>query len=137
MKARLKVEARAFVSPRTRSLSESVIREMTRLADRVGAINLAQGFPDFATPAGIKAAAVAAIRGDINQYAFTWGSPNLRQAISEKAEWFNGIRSEPDKNVTVTCGSTEAMMASVMALASQGDEVVILEPAYENYAPSA
>jgi aminotransferase len=110
---------------------------MTRLADRVGAINLAQGFPDFATPAGVKAAAIKAIRADINQYAFTWGSPNLRQAISEKAAWFNGIRSEPDKNVTVTCGSTEAMMASVMALASQGDEVIIFEPAYENYAPSA
>jgi aminotransferase len=133
----LKVEARPFVAPRTRSLSESVIREMTRLADRVGAINLAQGFPDFATPAGVKAAAIKAIRADINQYAFTWGSPNLRQAISEKAGWFNGIQSDPDRNVTVTCGSTEAMMASVMALASQGDEVIILEPAYENYAPSA
>ncbi|MBI3841155.1 MAG: aminotransferase class I/II-fold pyridoxal phosphate-dependent enzyme [Thaumarchaeota archaeon] len=109
---------------------------MTRLADRHGALNLAQGFPDFAAPAKIKAAAVKAIEQDYNQYAVTWGSPNLRRAISEKAEWFNGIHSDPDKNVTVTCGSTEAMMATVMALADAGDEVIMFEPAYENYIPS-
>lgn len=125
------------VSSKTRLLSESVIREMTRLADRHGAINLAQGFPDFPAPARIKAAAVKAIQSDVNQYAVTWGSPKLRAAISEKAGWFNGIASDPDKNVTVTCGSTEAMMATVIALAEAGDEVITLEPAYENYLPSA
>ena len=129
-------QTRPSVSSKTASLSESVIREMTRLADKHGALNLAQGFPDFAAPADIKAAAVKAIQDDYNQYAVTWGSPNLRRAISEKAEWFNGIHSEPDKNVTVTCGSTEAMMATVMALAEAGDEVIIFEPSYENYTPS-
>ena len=124
------------VSRKMTLLSESVIREMTRLADRHGAINLAQGFPDFAAPAEIKAAAVSAIEDDFNQYAVTWGSPKLRRAIAKKAAWFNGIHADPDKNITVTCGSTEAMMASVMALADSGDEVVMFEPAYENYAPS-
>ncbi|QQG49568.1 MAG: aminotransferase class I/II-fold pyridoxal phosphate-dependent enzyme [archaeon] len=109
---------------------------MTRLADKHGALNLAQGFPDFAAPANIKEAAVRAIEGDINQYAVTWGAPNLRRAISDKASWFNGIESDPDKNVTVTCGSTEAMMATVMALAEAGEEVIMFEPAYENYIPS-
>jgi L-glutamine---4-(methylsulfanyl)-2-oxobutanoate aminotransferase len=129
-------QAKPSVSGKTRLLSESVIREMTRLADRHGALNLAQGFPDFPAPAWIKAAAVRAIKADYNQYAVTWGSPRLRKAISEKAAWFNGIRSDPDKNVIVTCGSTEALMASVMALADSGDEVIMLEPAYENYGPS-
>jgi aminotransferase len=129
--------ARKTVARKTALLSESVIREMTRLADSHGAINLAQGFPDFATSAGVKAAAVRAIEEDYNQYAVTWGSPNLRRAIAEKADWFNGIKADPEKNVTVTCGSTEAMMVSVLALADPGDEVVMFEPAYENYAPSA
>ena len=120
---------RTAVSGRTRLLSESVIREMTRLADRHGAINLAQGFPDFPPPSRIKTAAIRAIEADFNQYAVTWGSPNLRRAISEKAEWFNGIRSDPERNVTVTCGSTEAMMASVLALAESGDEVMGRGPA--------
>jgi len=124
------------VSGKTRLLSESVIREMTRLSDRHGAINLSQGFPDFPAPARVKRAAVRAIEADFNQYAVTWGSPNLRRAIAEKAAWFNGIHCEPDKNITVTCGSTEALMASVMAIADRGDEVILLEPAYENYKPS-
>ncbi len=124
-------------SSKTLSLSESVIREMTRLADRHGALNLAQGFPDFSAPADIKSAAVKAIDSNVNQYSVTWGSPNLRQAVSEKARWFNRIESDPDENVTVTCGSTEAMMATVMALADPGDEVLMFEPAYENYVPSA
>ena len=127
---------RSGVSSRTKMLSESVIREMTRMADKYGALNLAQGFPDFPAPAAIKEAAVKAIEEDYNQYAVTWGSPNLRDAICEKAAWFNGIKADPVKNVTVTCGSTEAMMATVMALAEPGDEVVMFEPAYENYRPS-
>ncbi len=106
------------------------------MADRYGALNLAQGFPDFPAPASIKEAAMRAIEEDYNQYAVTWGSPNLRDAICEKAKWFNGIQAHPDKNVTVTCGSTEAMMASIIALAEAGDEVIIFEPAYENYRPS-
>jgi len=128
---------RKSVSRKVGRLSESVIREMTRLADLHGALNLAQGFADFPAPASVKAAAVQAIKDDYNQYAVTWGSPRLRAAISEKADWFNGIKADPDKNVTVTCGSTEAMMASVMALADPGDEVIMFEPAYENYTPSA
>ncbi len=127
---------RSAVSRKTTLLSESVIREMTRLADRHGALNLAQGFPDFPAPADVKAAAVKAIDDDYNQYAVTWGSPNLRDAICEKAGWFNHITADPERNVTVTCGSTEAMMATVMALADVGDEVVMFEPAYENYGPS-
>jgi aminotransferase len=124
------------VSERARLLKESAITEMTSLADRCGAINLAQGFPDFEAPLNIKTAAINAINGNNNQYSITYGSPSLRLAISEKAERFNGIRNDPEKNVTVTCGSTEAMMASVLALVDKGDEVIILEPAYENYAPS-
>src|SRR5215471_12285458 len=130
-------QAKPKVAEKTKLLSESVIREMTRLADQHGALNLAQGFPDFPAPSKIKTAAISAIEDDYNQYAVTWGSPRLRAAISEKAAWFNGIASDPEKNVTVTCGSTEAMMASVIALAETGDEVIILEPAYENYFPSA
>ncbi len=97
--------AKAGVSRKTTLLSESVIREMTRLADRHGAINLAQEFPDFPAPANIKTAAIKAIEDDHNQYAATWGSSNLRRAICEKADWFNGIHVDPDRNVTVTCGS--------------------------------
>ncbi len=118
-------------------MSESVIREMTRLAERHGALNLSQGLPDFDTPAEIEAAAIKAIRRGHNQYSFTWGSPNLRRCISEKAMSFNGIESDPDRNVTVTCGSTEAMTAAVLALSEGGDEVAFFEPAYENYVPSA
>ncbi len=124
-------------SSKTSRLSESVIREMTRMATRYDALNLAQGFPDFPAPSGVKQAAVRAIKQDYNQYSVTWGSPDLRKAISEKAGWFNGIHADPAREVTVTCGSTEAMMASIIALAETGDEVIILEPAYENYRPSA
>lgn len=127
---------RQYASSKVLSLSESVIREMTRLAEKHGALNLAQGFPDFSTPAPIKSAAVKAIESEYNQYTSTWGLPNLRKAISEKAGWFNGIKSDPDKNVTVACGSTEAMTATVMALAEAGDEVLMFEPSYENYIPA-
>jgi aminotransferase len=109
---------------------------MTRVADKYGAINLAQGFPDFPAPEEVKSAAVNAIQGDVNQYSITWGSLELREAVCEKVASFNGISANPDSNVTVTCGSTEAMMATVVALAGPGDEVIILEPAYENYRPA-
>ena len=122
---------------RTATFTESVIREMTRIATEVGALNLAQGFPDFAMPQAMKDAACAAIQGDINQYAVTWGAPPLRLAIAEKyRRWYN-LPVDPDKNVTVTCGATEAMASVFLAMIDPGDEVIIFEPWYENYGPDA
>lgn len=122
---------------RTKVFTESVIREMTRIAHRTGAVNLAQGFPDFPMPAPMKEAACAAIMGDINQYAVTWGAPTLRLAIAEKyRRWYN-MKVDPDNEVTVTCGATEAMAAVFLALIDPGDEVIIFEPFYENYGPDA
>lgn len=122
---------------RTSTFSESVIREMTRVAHRTGAVNLAQGFPDFPMPAPMKEAACAAILGDVNQYAITWGTSALRIAIAEKyRRWYN-MAVDPDTEITVTCGATEAMAATFMALVNPGDEVIILEPFYENYGPDA
>ena len=116
--------------------TESVIREMTRIAHQhPNCINLAQGFPDFAAPKPIKQAAIEAIQKDINQYAITWGSKNLRDAIAQKIGWYNHIEVDPEKNITVTCGSTEAMMASLRAIINPGDEIIIFEPYYENYGP--
>ena len=108
---------------------------MTRLAIRHGAINLAQGFPDFSAPAEIKAAAQDAIERDVNQYAITWGAKAFREAIAEKFERTQGVRVEPEREVTVCCGSTESMIAALMAIINPGDEVVIFEPFYENYGP--
>lgn len=122
---------------RTASFTESVIREMTRIATLHQATNLAQGFPDFPMPEPMKDAACAAIRGDINQYAVTWGTPVLRQAIAEKyRRWYN-MEVDPDRDVTVTCGATEAMASVFMALMDPGDEVIVPEPFYENYGPDA
>lgn len=122
---------------RTATFTESVIREMTRIANQHEAINLAQGFPDFAMPTPMKDAACAAIQGDINQYAITWGTPALRLAIAEKYRRWYGMAIDPEREVTVTCGATEAMAAVFLALINPGDEVVILEPFYENYGPDA
>jgi aspartate/methionine/tyrosine aminotransferase len=109
-----------------------------------GAINLAQGYPDFPAPAfikqaaiDIKQAAIDAINADINQYAITWGSPRLRQAIAAKYSRFYGLAFDPDREITVTCGATEAMMATLLAVVSEGDEVIVFEPFYENYVPDA
>ena len=122
---------------RTATFTESVIREMTRIASVHNAVNLAQGFPDFPMPELLKEAACTAIHGDINQYAVTWGTPVLRQAIAEKyRRWYN-MEVDPDRNVTVTCGATEAMATVFMALMNPGDEVIVLEPFYENYGPDA
>src|SRR4051812_416015 len=122
---------------RTSTFTESVIREMTRIAQMHEAVNLAQGFPDFPMPEPLKDAACAAIQGNINQYAVTWGSANLRIAISEKyRRWYN-MEVDPDREVTVTCGATEAMASVFMALMNPGDEVIVLEPFYENYGPDA
>ena len=127
----------ARVSQKSLRFTESVIREMTRIATEVGALNLAQGFPDFAMPQAMKDAACAAIQGDINQYAVTWGAPPLRLAIAEKyRRWYN-LPVDPDKNVTVTCGATEAMASVFLAMINPGDEVIIFEPWYENYGPDA
>jgi aminotransferase len=122
-------------SQRASTFTESVIREMTRVARAHGAINLAQGFPDFAMPEPMKEAACAAIRGDINQYAITWGSPVLRLAIAEKYRRMYEMEVDPEREVTVTCGGTEAMAAAFLALIDPGDEVIIPEPFYENYGP--
>jgi len=122
---------------RTSSFSESVIREMSRIAAQYEAINLAQGFPDFAMPAPMKDAACTAIHADINQYALTWGSTPLRLAIAEKYRRWYGFEVDPDTEVTVTCGATEAMAAVFLALVNPGDEVIVLEPFYENYGPDA
>jgi aminotransferase len=117
--------------------TESVIREMTRECLEVDGVNLAQGFPDFPAPEAIKEAAIRAIRDDINQYAITWGSPTLRAAIAEKAEGFNRIPCDPEANVTVCCGATEAMLSALLAVVDPGDEIIVFEPFYENYGPDA
>lgn len=127
----------SYSALRTATFTESVIREMTRIAHRAGAINLAQGFPDFPMPAPMKHAAATAILGDINQYAVTWGAPALRLAIAEKYRRWYDMAVDPDTEVTVTCGATEAMAAAFMALINPGDEVIIFEPYYENYGPDA
>jgi aminotransferase len=123
------------VSAKSLQFTESVIREMTRLARKHDAINLAQGFPDFECPEEIKKAACDAIQSDVNQYAITWGAPSLREAVCEKAAWANGIEADPERNVTVCCGATEAMLSTLLALVDPGDEVVVFEPFYENYGP--
>jgi aspartate/methionine/tyrosine aminotransferase len=125
------------LSAKAEQFTESVIREMTRLAMKHGAINLAQGFPDFAAPAEVKRAAQEAIAADINQYAITWGAKSLRDAITARFEKTQGIRIDPEREITVCCGSTEAMMSAMMAIINPGDEVVVFEPFYENYGPDA
>ena len=122
---------------RTSTFTESVIREMTRIANECGAINLAQGFPDFPMPAPMKDAACAAIHGDVNQYAVTWGSAPLRLAIAEKYRRWYGMDVDPQREITVTCGATEAMASVFLALIDPGDEVIVFEPWYENYGPDA
>ena len=124
-----------YVSERSQLFTQSIIREMTRQNMLYSGVNLAQGYPDFDPPEVIKEAAVEAIRAGHNQYAITWGTPLLRQAIAEKADWYNGITADPDKHITVTCGATEAMMAVMLAVVNPGDEVIIFEPYYENYGP--
>jgi aspartate/methionine/tyrosine aminotransferase len=126
------------VSHRAASFTESVIRDMTRLAMQHDAVNLAQGFPDFAAPAELKEAAKAAIDADLNQYAITWGARDFREAIAEKTtRTYPGWRIDPETDVTVVCGATEGMIAAMMALLNPGDEVVVFEPFYENYGPDA
>lgn len=125
------------VSKKAQQFTESVIREMTRLALRHGAVNLAQGFPDFPAPAEVKDAAVRAVQADINQYAITWGAREFRRAIAERFEKDSGLAIDPEQEITVCCGATEAMIASLLAILNPGEEVVVFEPFYENYGPDA
>jgi aminotransferase len=129
--------AKHFLSDKVSHFTESVIREMTRQAMVYGAVNLAQGFPDFAAPTEIKQAARAAIESDVNQYAITWGAKSLRDAIARQMGVWQGITVDPEKEITVCCGSTEAMISTLLAVCNAGDEVVIFEPFYENYGPDA
>jgi aminotransferase len=126
-----------MLSAKAEQFTESVIREMTRLAQKHNAVNLSQGFPDFAAPAEIKEAARQAIADDINQYAITWGAKPLRDAIVEKFAKTQNIRVDPEREITICCGSTEAMMSAMMAIINPGDEIVVFEPFYENYGPDA
>jgi aminotransferase len=124
-----------FHSKRTSKFTESVIREMTRLAVVHNAVNLAQGFPDFSAPEVIKEAARNAITADINQYTITWGAKPFRDAIAGKYRKWYGLDYDPEREITVCCGSTEGMIASLLAVTNPGDEVVVFEPYYENYGP--
>jgi aspartate/methionine/tyrosine aminotransferase len=125
------------ISRRVQGFTESVIREMTRVSAEYGGVNLAQGFPNFPPPRELIEAAHRAIDGDFHQYAITWGARNLREAIAAKFERFYGRTVDPERQVTVCCGSTEAMLATLLAVLDPGDEVVIFEPFYENYGPGA
>jgi aminotransferase len=129
--------SRRMLSAKAEQFTESVIREMTRLAMKHHAVNLSQGFPDFAAPEEIKEAARQAIADDINQYAITWGAKPLRDAVVDKFARTQGVRYDPEREITVCCGSTEAMMSALMAVINPGDEIVVFEPFYENYGPDA
>ena len=128
---------RPVVSHRSTLFTESVIREMTRLCQQHGGVNLAQGFPDFPAPDAIKEEAVRAVREDVNQYAITWGARRLREALVAKTKAFTGLDYDPETEVTVCCGTTECMAATLLALVDPGDEVIVFEPYYENYGPDA
>jgi len=125
------------LSDRVQKFPESVIREMTRIAAIHDAVNLSQGYPDFDPPRELTEAAKRALDGGYNQYSITWGARELRDAIARRAKAFNGIDADPETNLVVTCGATEAMMAAMLSLINPGDEAVIFEPFYENYGPDA
>ena len=132
-----RVAKHSRLSEKAESFTESVIREMTRKAMINNAINLSQGFPDFAAPAVVKQAAIDAINADINQYAITWGSKSIRDAIVTKFGEQTGVQIDSERELAVTCGATEAMIATLLALVNPGDEVVVFEPFYENYGPDS
>jgi L-glutamine---4-(methylsulfanyl)-2-oxobutanoate aminotransferase len=125
------------ISRRVQGFTESVIREMTRVNAEYGGVNLAQGFPNFPPPRELVDAAHRALDGDFHQYAITWGARNLRQAIAAKFERFYGRAVDPERQVTVCCGSTEAMLSTLLAVLDPGDEIIIFEPFYENYGPGS
>lgn len=123
------------LSEKSTRFTESVIRGMTQLCLRHNAINLSQGTPAYQPPPEVKAAAIEAIQDGYNQYSITWGAPAFREAIAQKMTAFNGIPTDPDRNVTVTCGSTEGMLSALLAIINPNDEIIIFEPFYENYGP--
>jgi aspartate/methionine/tyrosine aminotransferase len=123
------------ISQRVQGFTESVIREMTRVNNQYDGINLAQGMPNFPPPRELVEAAHRALDGDFHQYAITWGTPRLRRAIAAKYQRFYGMQVDPERHVTVCCGSTETMLATLLAVLNPGDEVIIFEPFYENYGP--
>ena len=123
------------ISQRVQGFTESVIREMTRIVSQVGGVNLAQGMPNFPPPRELIEAAHVALEGDFHQYAITWGAPRLRRAIADKYAKFYGMDVDPERNVTVCCGSTETMLSTLLAVLNPGDEVIVFEPFYENYGP--
>ncbi len=125
------------ISAKAAQFTESVIREMTRLCNRHGAVNLAQGFPDFPAPAEMKRAAQEAIAAEKNQYAITWGAKAFRDALTAKTKRFTGLTIDPERELTVCCGSTEAMISAMLATVDPGEEVIVFEPFYENYGPDA
>ena len=125
------------VSRKAGQFTESVIREMTRLANQHAAINLSQGFPDFPAPEFIKEAACEAIRSEINQYAITWGSLSLRRSLARYYQRFYGFEVDPDREITVCCGATESMISALLGVVDPGQNVIIFEPFYENYSPDA
>jgi aspartate/methionine/tyrosine aminotransferase len=135
--ANVVTQAKTFLSDKVGQFTESVIREMTRQALLYGAVNLSQGFPDFPAPAEVKRAAQEAIADDVNQYAITWGSKKLRNAIAAHALRHQGIKADPETEITVCCGSTEAMISTLLAVCNTGDEVIVFEPFYENYGPDS
>lgn len=133
----MQITRRALISRKAQQFTESVIREMTRLAMEHDALNLAQGFPDFSAPEQVKEAAIRAIRSDVNQYSITWGAKEFRQAIAERFERDTGLAIDPERELTVCCGATEAMISSLLAIVDPGEEVVVFEPFYENYGPDS
>ncbi|OGL00069.1 MAG: aminotransferase [Candidatus Rokubacteria bacterium RIFCSPHIGHO2_02_FULL_69_13] len=124
-----------MISKRVQGFTESVIREMTRVNNQYGGVNLAQGMPNFAPPKELLEAAHRAIDGDFHQYAITWGTPRLRTAVADKYRKVYGMEVDPERNVTVCCGSTETMLSTLLAVLNPGDEVIVFEPFYENYGP--
>ncbi|MFA6212404.1 MAG: aminotransferase class I/II-fold pyridoxal phosphate-dependent enzyme [Candidatus Obscuribacterales bacterium] len=130
-------KTRKIASNRANQFQESVIREMSRLSAQHQAVNLAQGLPDFPCPPELKEAVTRAVFDDVNQYAITWGDKFLRAAITEQTKKFTGLTIEPETDITVCCGATEAMVATMLALVDPGDEVVVFEPFYENYGPDS
>jgi len=123
------------ISERVQGFTESVIREMTRVVSQCGGVNLAQGMPNFPPPPSLVEAAHRALDGDFHQYAITWGAPSLRRAIADKYRTFYGMDVDPERHVTVCCGSTETMLSTLLAVLNPGDEVIVFEPFYENYGP--
>jgi aminotransferase len=121
------------IARRLNHFTESVIREMTRVANQHGAINLSQGFPDFDPPEELIAAAERALREGYHQYAITWGAPRFRQALARKQTRFMGLDIDPDAHLVVTCGSTEAMIVAMLTACNPGDKVIVFSPFYENY----